>query len=169
MSALRIDHGFDAGALGRVVELHGLYYTKHWGFGTYFEAIVAEGLAGLAHRYAPERDRIFLAKSAGAIVGSVSIDSEGKEDGTAKLRWFILDEKAQGAGIGTRLMTAAMDFVQSAGHRHVALDTFEGLDAACRLYEKHGFVQTGRTPGDRAYGPPVDSLHYVWERGASLP
>ncbi len=169
MSAVRIENGFEPGALGRVVELHGCYYAKHWDFGTYFEAIVADGMAGFAQRYDPAKDRIFLAKAGGSIAGSISIDGEGKQDGTAKLRWFILDETAQGAGIGARLMAAAMEFVRHAGYRCVVLDTFEGLDAACRLYEKHGFVLSDRTPGDRAYGPPVNGLRYVWKSGASLP
>jgi len=169
MSPVRISDGFEPGGLGRIVELHGLYYAQNWGFGIYFESLVAEGLAGFAQRYDPQKDAVFLARNTDAIVGSVSIDSEGNDDGTAKLRWFILDERAHGAGIGTALMAAAMEFVRQAGHRHVALDTFEGLDAACRLYEKHGFVLAGRTADDEAYGPPVNSLHYVWERGASLP
>ena len=35
------------GAIGRIAELHGRYYNKHWNFGLFFEAKVAIELSKL--------------------------------------------------------------------------------------------------------------------------
>ena len=162
MTDVTISRGIEPGAIGKVTELHGLYYARHWGFGPDFEADIAEELAELTRRYDPRRDCFLLAKTGGTILGSITIQSLPDNEDAAKLRWFILDEAAHGKGAGGALIAAAMAFVDASGYRTVDLDTFEGLTAACRLYEKHGFALTRRTPDDTVYGPPVTGLHYVW-------
>lgn len=37
----KIESGYIPGSIGRIAELHGTYYHDHWGFGLYFEAMVA--------------------------------------------------------------------------------------------------------------------------------
>ena len=44
MSPVEIASGPIPGAIGRITELHGSYYHKHWGFGQFFEAKVATDL-----------------------------------------------------------------------------------------------------------------------------
>jgi hypothetical protein len=41
MTDVRISKGYAPGAIGRVVEMHGDYYARHWGFGVFFEAKAA--------------------------------------------------------------------------------------------------------------------------------
>ena len=45
MPDVEILGGYIPGSLGRVAELHGMYYQQHWGFGLFFEAKVATELA----------------------------------------------------------------------------------------------------------------------------
>lgn len=40
MSEIALVRGHVPGAIGRVVELHGVYCHRHWGFGLFFEAKV---------------------------------------------------------------------------------------------------------------------------------
>ena len=77
----------------------------------------------------------------------MSLDGQDLEDGTCHLRWFIVSPKAQGLGIGGRLMEKAVNFVDTQGYRTTQLWTFKGLDAARHLYEKHGFCLTHEAPG----------------------
>uniref|UniRef100_UPI00403FBACB GNAT family N-acetyltransferase n=1 Tax=Pseudomonas sp. KK18 TaxID=3123039 RepID=UPI00403FBACB len=56
------------------------------------------------------RNAIWVAESAGRIVGSVAIDAEDVGNNEAHLRWFILDDGCRGGGIGRRLLTEAVDF-----------------------------------------------------------
>ena len=50
--------GYRPGVLGRITELHGTYYHRHAGFGVFFEARVARGLADFLERYDDEHDGI---------------------------------------------------------------------------------------------------------------
>lgn len=132
--------GYRPGGLGKVVELHGRYYGANWGFDLAFEADIATGLAAFLTRLDPDRDGFWLAWRGDAAVGSITIDGQDG-GGRAHLRWFIAE--AVGGGVGSKLMDAAMVFCRERGYSSVWLTTFAGLDAARRLYDRHGFVETG--------------------------
>lgn len=130
---------YTPGMIGRVTELHGTYYFKHWALGVYFEAKVATELAAFMNRFNPAHDGAWIAKDGEQIVGAIFIDGSDAEGLGARLRWFILAPEAQGRGLGNRLMTEAMTFCREAGFKRVYLTTFKGLDAARHLYDKFGF------------------------------
>jgi GNAT superfamily N-acetyltransferase len=67
----------------------------------------------------------------------------------------------QGRGLGRKLMRSAMQFCRDAGHRHVTLTTFAGLDAARALYEAHGFRLTDEHV-DSTWGVPVTEQCFDW-------
>ena len=139
MSEIKITRGYVAGSIGRVVELHGTYYNAHWKFGPFFESKVAAELAAFIGRYDKSRDSFWTASLDGRIEGSITIDGI---DGTGKgahLRWFIVSDALRGKGLGNRLIRSAMDFCRDKGYKSVYLWTFEGLNPARHLYEKHGF------------------------------
>ena len=135
--------GYLPGAIGRAAELHALYYSREWGFGLSFEALVAAGLAEFLQRLDPARDGFWTLSRAGRVLGCVAIDgSRGGQQAEAHgahLRWFIVDETLRGQGLGDRLLRQAVDFCRACGHPQVYLWTFQGLDPARRLYERHGF------------------------------
>ncbi len=135
--------GYRPGALGKVVELHGRYYGAEWGFDLTFEADIATEIAAFLTRFDSTKDGFWIAWLEDAMVGSLTIDHHGDEDGSAHLRWFILEPETAGRGIGTRLMSAAMTFCRDKGYSRVWLTTFAGLDAARKLYDRHGFIETG--------------------------
>jgi GNAT superfamily N-acetyltransferase len=139
MDDVELRRGYVPGAIGRVVELHGMYYHAHWGFGAFFEAQVASGLAGFFGRYDPLRDGFWIASVSGRIEGSITIDAAHATDDGAHLRWFILSDALRGRGIGNRLVHAAVEFCRAKGYPSIYLWTFEGLNAARHLYEKAGF------------------------------
>lgn len=138
-TGVRIRSGYQPGAIGRIVELHGTYYASQWGFGAFFEARMARELAEFVDRFDPKRDGLWTAVVAGRIVGSIAIDGSRAGEAEAHLRWFILDETQRGRGTGRRLLDEAVRFCRRGGHRRVTLWTFSGLDAARRLYEQAGF------------------------------
>jgi len=137
--AAEIRSGYRPGAIGRIVELHGVYYAAHWGFGAFFEARMARELAEFVDRFDPKRDGLWTAVVAGRIAGSIAIDGSHAGGGGAHLRWFILDPDLHGQGTGRRLLGEAIGFCRRSGHHEVSLWTFSGLDAARRLYEQLGF------------------------------
>ena len=139
-SGTRISIGdYQPGALGRVCELHSIYYAEAWGFGRAFEAKVASEMAGFLARFDPQRDLFKLAISDGHIVGSITIDGGEAGNEAAHLRWFIVADAAQGMGVGSALIGLGLDHARAANFRCVYLWTFEGLEPARYLYQKAGF------------------------------
>jgi GNAT superfamily N-acetyltransferase len=147
------------GAIGRVTELHGIYYRQHAGFGLYFESKVACELAEFLRRYDSDRDGIWLALSGGRIEGSIVIDGLEADGEGAHLRWFIVSDSLRGSGAGNKLMTEAMDFCRRRQYRKIYLWTFEGLNAARHLYEKHGFRLTRQQRGQQ-WGSEVNEQRF---------
>lgn len=154
--------GYVPGAVGRLAELHARYYSRHWGFGLEFEALVAAGLAEFLPRLDPARDGFWSVSRGGRVLGGLAIDSGkggGKGQG-AHLRWFIVSEELRGQGYGDRLLREAVAFCRSVGHPSVFLWTFKGLDAARHLYEKHGFRLAEEREG-RQWGNLVPEQKFV--------
>lgn len=136
---LTIHKGYMPGSIGRIVELHARYYGELVGFGLPFESRVARELSEFCERYDSERDGLWLALQDGNIEGAIAIDGSHAEKDGAHLRWFIASDHVRGTGVGTTLLTSAMEFCQSRHYERVGLWTFEGLAAARHLYEKFGF------------------------------
>jgi len=154
-----IVRGYRPGAIGRIAEMHGRYYAREWGFPPSFEALVARELADFVDGYDEARDGLWLF-DAQRVLGSIALVGP-RGDEPARLRWFVVDDETRGSGAGARLMQAAMDFVRAARYRRVYLTTFEGLHAARRLYERHGFTLTGESPDDH-WGATVTEQRFDW-------
>jgi GNAT superfamily N-acetyltransferase len=137
----RIDlMGYFPGVIGKITELHAVYYHDNWGFDISFETQVGRELSEFLSRFDPTADGFWAALVDGDFAGAIAID--GSQPEGARLRWFIIRPDFQGTGIGTALMRKAVDFCKAAGHRKMFLWTFKGLDAARTLYERAGFILT---------------------------
>ena len=155
-----IETGYRPGAIARCVEMHATYYAAAVGFGRAFEAKVAAGLAEFADRWERPGNRLWLAIDAGRIVGTVAIDGEDLGPGRAHLRWFIVEGGLRGAGVGRRLLAAAVAFCDRRAFAECHLWTFQGLDAARHLYEAQGFALAEQRPG-RQWGEEVMEQRFV--------
>lgn len=157
-------NGYLPGTIGRVAELHALYYSREWGFGLFFEAQVAAGLAEFLQRFDPARDGFWTVSRGGRVMGSVAIDGGkgGGKAGTggAHLRWFILADELRGQGQGRRLLLEAIGFCRRCGHPRIFLWTFQGLDTARHLYEKMGFRLAEERAGQQ-WGTQVFEQRFV--------
>jgi len=131
--------GYIPGAIGRIAELHGTYYSKHWGFDLFFESKVAMELSEFLRRFNEARDGFWVASVEEKIVGSIAIDGLHRDSQGAHLRWFVVAPENQGQGIGKMLLEEAVEFCRKTRFSKVYLWTFSGLDPARHLYEKFGF------------------------------
>lgn len=136
---LTIHKGYVSGAIGRIVELHAVYYKRFVGFGPHFESKVASDLSVFCQRYVEDRDGMWLALDGSNIEGSIAIDGLRAAQEGAHLRWFITSDCVRGMGIGNALISEATDFCRRQRFGRVYLWTFEGLGVARHLYEKCGF------------------------------
>ncbi|MEU9199653.1 GNAT family N-acetyltransferase [Streptomyces sp. NPDC048332] len=91
--------------------------------------------------YAPEHTSVIVAD--GRFAGSVTL--RPFEDGHC-LESFFLDERLQGRGIGSAVLSVLLDRTDAEGVP-VRLNVLQG-SAARRLYERHGFVPEREDPVD---------------------
>ncbi|MDF1552282.1 MAG: GNAT family N-acetyltransferase [Deferrisomatales bacterium] len=155
----RIVTGYTPGVIGRVTELHAVYYSLHWGFGAFFAAKVASEMAEFVARFDANRDGIWCAIVDDRIEASVTIDGIDAERAGAHLRWFIASDVVRGTGLGGRLIERAIRFCRDKRYARVYLWTFRGLEPARHLYEKVGFSLVETRPGTQ-WGSQVDEQRY---------
>jgi GNAT superfamily N-acetyltransferase len=146
------------GDLGRVLELHGRLYAEEFGYDATFEALVARIVADYVRDFDAQRDACWIAERAGIPVGSVFIVAKTRT--VAKLRLFLVDPTARGAGLGARLIDECIRFARAAGYRKITLWTQSELVAARRLYERAGFRRVA-TERHRSFGH--DLVGENWE------
>lgn len=148
-AGIRIVQGYRPGVIGRIVDMHGSFYSRHVGFSQFFESKVAASLAEFSGRLEHPCNALWTAFDAGRAVGSVAIDGEDLGGNVAHLRWFIIEDGMRGFGLGRKLLKRAVSFCDDRGFAATRLWTLKGLDAARKLYEEAGFVLEQEYPGDQ--------------------
>jgi GNAT superfamily N-acetyltransferase len=151
--------GYYPGVVGKITELHAVYYHENWGFGVTFETQVGGELSQFVQRLDGNRDGLWVATRKGDFAGAIAIDGADAFGEGARLRWFIVDPQFQGSGIGKNLIARAIAFCEQQQFPTVFLWTFKGLEDARRLYETVGFklceesqvAQWGQTIREQKY------------------
>ena len=150
----------EPGDMGWIVHRHGALYAEehHWDIG--FEALVADIVAAFLKSYDSAWDRCWIAEMNGENVGCVLL-ARGS-DQVAKLRLLLVEPKARGLGVGSRLVDECVRFARRAGYERVELWTNSVLVAARRVYENAGFHRTKEEP-HRSFGHDLVAETWVLE------
>ncbi|MCG8482800.1 MAG: helix-turn-helix domain-containing GNAT family N-acetyltransferase [Clostridia bacterium] len=121
-----------------VVQKHVDLYETEYGFDNTFRQYVEEAIYKFQEDFRKEKDNLWIAEVNGKPEGMIAIVKV--DDETAQLRWFLIDPKMRGKGLGNKLMSTAIDFCKKSNYQHVLLWTISILDAARHLYERYGFT-----------------------------
>jgi GNAT superfamily N-acetyltransferase len=157
VDGITIDTSVRAGELGCIAEQHGRLYRAEYGLDHRFEAYVAKGVGEAALVEGELAPRFWIVREHDRFAGSVAMCHPAR--GLAQFRWFLLEPHLRGRGLGEELMRRTLDYARAAECRAVHLWTIDALAAAAKLYRRHGFVETERTPG-APWGPPVVEVRY---------
>jgi ribosomal protein S18 acetylase RimI-like enzyme len=110
-----------------------------------------------ARQFGASIDGTIVAVTAGDLIGSLHVDSArsgvGELGMAVALPW-------RGRGVGSALLSAAIERARSKGLHKLSLEVFPHNDAAMALYRKFGFVEEGRRVKHyrRASGELWDSI-----------
>jgi RimJ/RimL family protein N-acetyltransferase len=107
------------------------------------------------------RDRVFfVVEVGGRVVGLLTL-SRGTWPKNAHVAELAMSCRGEfrGAGVGTALLTRAVDWARSVGVRKLTLGVFATNDRAMALYRKMGFAEEARLRGQFVIeGKPVDDV-----------
>lgn len=149
----------EPGDMGWVTHRHGVLYAREYGWDGRFEALVSHIVAEFINNFRPERERCWIAEMNGEVVGSVFLVQESEE--MARLRLLLVEPKARGLGLGTRLVQECIRFAGNKGYRKIILWTNSVLEDARRIYQKAGFILVSQEE-HHSFGH--DLTGQTWER-----
>ncbi len=161
--APQIVTGYRPGLIGAVTALHARHYAETAGFGQAFEAVVATGSPPSAGGWTSPPTR----SGPWSLAKKSSVRSPSTERIWAEASRICAGSSSRTGArrrICRRLLMRPSLSADARGHPETHLWTFEGLDAARRLYERSGFTLVEESPGAQ-WGREVREQRFVRRRG----
>ena len=145
------------GDFGWIVKRHAELYAQEYGWTEPFEGVCARIVADFANNNDPQRERCWIAEMDGEKVGCVFLVADSEK--VARIRLLLVDPKARGLKLGTRLVDECIAFARRAGYQKITLWTHSVLTAARHVYQQAGFTLTSREERV-SFGKPVVSEYW---------
>jgi DNA-binding MarR family transcriptional regulator/predicted N-acetyltransferase YhbS len=150
-----------AGDFGWIVSRHAELYWQEYQWGPPFEGVCAQIVADFVNKFDPKKEHCWIAEVNGENIGTVMLVKD-EQPGVARLRLLLVDPKARGLKLGTRLVDECIKFARKAGYRSMTLWTHENLTAARAVYAKAGFTLTS-SEKKKSFGKDVVAEYWDLE------
>lgn len=128
-----------AGDLGWVLYQHGVHYAQEKGYTLDFEEEIIRSTLCFIHLYRHDEAGIWVAEENGSIVGTISVHLISSIQ--AEIRWIYVIPSRQGEGIGSVLMTKAVEYCRTRKFQQVILKNVASDSPAIPLYTRFGFCK----------------------------
>jgi DNA-binding MarR family transcriptional regulator/RimJ/RimL family protein N-acetyltransferase len=148
------------GDFGWIVKRHAELYAEEYGWVAPFEGVCAQIAADFVNKFDPKCERCWIAEMNGENVGCIFLVRDSGD--VARIRLLLVDPKARGLGLGSRLVDECLHFARAAGYKKITLWTHSVLSAARHIYQKAGF-KLMRTERRKSWGRPVVSEYWDLE------
>ncbi len=148
----------EPGDMGWVAYRHGALYAEEFGWDEQYEASVAQTVSEFINHYTPARERCWIAEMGGENVGSVFVVQA--DDAVAGLRFLLVEPKARGLGLGTRLVEEGIRFAKRKGYHKLIIWSNSMLVAARHIYQKAGFTLVAQ---EKSHSYGRDLIAETWE------
>ncbi len=146
-----------SGDIGYVTHMHGKFYKEEYGYGISFETYVAQGLYEFYQNFDPTLDGVWIASHDENIIGFLLLMH--REPSEAQLRYFIIDPKYRGIGLGKELAQLYLDHLKKNGYQKSYLWTTDELFTAAKIYRNMGFRLVEEKESS-AFGKPLKEQKY---------
>ena len=104
----------------------------------------AIGILARGYVYRDCRARVYVIENDGIVIGAALVREFSDEPLGYDLQQFMIDGEYQGKGYGSRALRLILEELRKEGrYDHVEICVKKEDAAAIRLYEKHGFVDSG--------------------------
>jgi len=147
------------GDMAWITRRHGEFYGREQGWDSSFETLVGQICLQFERDHDPSLERCWIAEMGGERAGSIALTRSG-EEGVAKLRLLLVEEKARGSGLGSHLVDTCHAFARAAGYRKMRLWTTDQQQEARQLYRNKGYVCVAEE-SVHAFGK--DMVNETWE------
>jgi len=109
-------------------------------------------VADMAAAYAQPGSAYFVVERDGRVCGGGGVAALSGGDGkVCELRKMYFLPELRGLGAAAALIALCLERAQQLGYRQCYLETLTGMDAAQRLYEKHGFQRIPAAMGNTGH------------------
>ena len=109
----------------------------------------AIGILARGYVYRDCNARVFVIEDGGTVVGAALVREFADEPLGYDLQQFMIDQRYQGKGLGSGALALILDELRRENHYdHVEVGVKKEDAAAIRVYEKHGFVDSGYVDED---------------------
>jgi DNA-binding MarR family transcriptional regulator/GNAT superfamily N-acetyltransferase len=142
-----------------ITRRHAEFYGQEQGWDDSFETLVRQICTEFERNFDPAFERCWIAEMGSERVGSIAVVRSG-EDGVAKLRLLMVDDKARGSGLGSHLVDTCHQFARAAGYRKMRLWTVNHQEDARNIYRDKGYVLVAEE-AVHAFGK--DMVNETWE------